>query len=228
MDSGDPIRIDAPDLDRNGRPDIVAMDAVAVVVEAVHQLSPCPGDAVPVPARLEDRAGERESGNRWDDHVERLPDPAVGLRVRERSDDAQIFHDRHRPSVREQQRERVGCRRPNVQEMHVETVDASDELRVGVDQRLPGAPVIAVAPILDEGSHATRRDAEVGRSRDLGNKPGPIESIGQVLEIRSGDVDPERSDRRCLPFGSHARSAPGVSASSAAESRWRTSTVTSN
>jgi hypothetical protein len=57
-------------------------------------------------------------------------------------------------AVTEHERQRVRLGRADVEEEHVRAVDGRRVLRVRVEPRLPGSPVVAVAPVL--GQLATR------------------------------------------------------------------------
>ena len=75
------------------RAGVVAVRAVAVVAEPPHQLGPRLRGALRVPARLGGRPGEAEPRKGRDDHVERVGRvPAVGARVGERTDEAEVLH----------------------------------------------------------------------------------------------------------------------------------------
>ena len=96
--------------------------------------APCayPVQALPAPDRVgsqrrsEQRglSGEPESGERRDHDVERvIGRTAVGDRVGERTDEPQKIDDRARPAVSEDQRQRVGVRRADVDEVDVDPDD---------------------------------------------------------------------------------------------------------
>ena len=70
MHADDMLGVDAAEFRGDERADVAALRAVAVVAEAAHQLGPGPGDPVGVPARLGERAGEPEAGERRDHDVE--------------------------------------------------------------------------------------------------------------------------------------------------------------
>src|SRR4029077_18683704 len=60
------------------------------------------------------------------------------------------LHDRSRPSVRENDRQRVLVRGTHVNEMNANPVDLSTVLREGIEASLEPAPVVLVAPIDDQ------------------------------------------------------------------------------
>ena len=55
--------------------------------------------------------------------------------IGERFDDLHLLDDRSRPSVRDDDRQRVLVLRANVDEMNVEAVDLGDEIRHGIQLR---------------------------------------------------------------------------------------------
>src|SRR4029077_14835716 len=60
------------------------------------------------------------------------------------------LHDRSRPSVRENDRERVPVRRAHVDEVNAEPVDLGAVLWEGVEASLEPTPVVLVAPVRDQ------------------------------------------------------------------------------
>ena len=142
---------DATHLWGDERAGVVAVRAVAVIAESVHQGGPGARGAVAVPASLCRRAGEAVARQRRNDQVEGVPwIAAVGARIAERADDVEVLHDRGRPAVRKDQRRRIRLGGADVQEMDRLSVDRRRELGVGVQPRFPGAPVVAVAPAVDQ------------------------------------------------------------------------------
>src|SRR5262249_11945096 len=85
------------------------------------------------------------------DDMERIlrPSPVAGG-IAERADDLHELYDRSRPSVRENDRQRVLLRGTHMDEMNANPVDLSPVLREGVDASLKAAPVILVAPVSNE------------------------------------------------------------------------------
>src|SRR5271167_923734 len=67
--------------------------------------------------------------------------------IGQRIDDFQLFDDRARPSVRNDQRQRIFMFRTDVNEMDVEPVDLGDELWQGVQSCFDLAPVVICRPI---------------------------------------------------------------------------------
>src|SRR4029077_16023342 len=136
---------------RHSRPPIAALCHPAVVAEELHQRRPGAGDPVHVPARLHRLVGEGEARERRHDDMERvlLPSPVPGG-IAERADDLHELHDRSRPSVRENDRERVPVRRAHVDEVNAEPVDLGAVLWKGVEASLEPAPVVLVSPVGDQ------------------------------------------------------------------------------
>ena len=129
-------------------------------------------------------------GSEGIDHVEGVGRvAAMGAGVGERADHPQELHGRAGPAVGQQQRERAGLCRPDVQEMDRLTVDRGDELRDLVERRLGGPPVVAGPPVLGEVRAGSRR---ARRAPSLPGQCCPASGYG-----RAG-----RADRRCRPAGS--------------------------
>src|SRR5262249_62024968 len=82
--------------------------------------------------------------------------PAVFGGNGERGDDLQLLDDRAGPAVRDDQWQRVLLRRPDVDEMDVESVDGGDELVERIQLRFASAPVVFRGPIVRQVLH--RRD----------------------------------------------------------------------
>src|SRR5215470_6922541 len=117
----------------NARTPVAALGAVMLVAETRHQLIPGIRNSLDAPAGPSGLGAETESWQRRADHVEGVEGlPAVPDRVGQWPDDLSEFNDGARPAVRHDQRERVGLRRPHVQEVNTETVDAGAELREAV------------------------------------------------------------------------------------------------
>jgi hypothetical protein len=74
-------------------------------------------------------------------------------------DDLQLLNDRAGPAVIDDQRQRVLTLRTNVNEVNVEAVDFSDELRQSVQLRLAPAPVVVRPPIPREFLNRRERHA---------------------------------------------------------------------
>src|SRR4029077_19145255 len=79
--------------------------------------------------------------------------------IAERADDLHELHDRSRPSVRENDRQRVLLRGAHVDEMNANPVDLGPVLREGVDASFKAAPVILVTPVSNERLSLLEGDA---------------------------------------------------------------------
>jgi len=73
--------------------------------------------------------------------------------IGERLDDLQLLDDRAGPAVRDDQWQRVRLRRPDVDEVDVESVDLGYELRERIQLRLASAPVVVHGPVIREVLH---------------------------------------------------------------------------
>src|SRR5215218_4586103 len=100
------------------------------MAETPHQLRPGAAHALRAPAGARRLAGEPVAGHGWDDYVERvLGAAAVSRRIRQPIDDLQLFDDRARPSMVDDERQCVVVLRANVDEVDVQSVYLGDEVR---------------------------------------------------------------------------------------------------
>lgn len=114
----------------------------------MHELDPGPRGAGGLPPRSRERCREPETGEGRDDQVERIGRfAAVGTGIAQRTDQVDELGDRDGVAVGDDQRQRVGLRRPHVQEVDRLTVDRRHELREPVEPALLLAPVELVAPV---------------------------------------------------------------------------------
>ena len=91
------------------------------------------------------------AGHRRNDHIERIGCiSAVAGGIGQRLDDFQLFGDRARPSVRDDERQRIFMFRTDVNEVNVEPIDLGDELGQGVHFCFDLAPVVVCRPIARE------------------------------------------------------------------------------
>src|SRR6202008_1671374 len=111
-------------------------------------------------AFLDRLVGEGKAWERRDDDMECIlrVSPVAGG-IAERTNDLYELHARSRPSVRENDRQRVRLRGANVDEMNANPVDLGPVLREGVDASLKAAPVILVAPVSNERLSLLEGDA---------------------------------------------------------------------
>ena len=203
------LRIERADPRRDLRAPVAALRAVARVAEAVHQLDERPRDAPHVPAArargLREAVARAATGaTTWNASAALA---AVRLRVGQPRDDVEELDDRAGPAVREEQRQRVRVRRARVDEVDRLAVDARAEVLELVEPRLLRAPVVLVAPVLDQLAQVVDRDPVLpARALDLVREAGPRQPAAQVVEDRVVDADLEPLDRRRSWRGRHAAS----------------------
>jgi hypothetical protein len=77
--------------------------------------------------------------------------------VGERVDDLQLFDDRARPAVVDEERQRVVVLRADVNEVDVQPIDLGAELGQGVQFRLADAPGVVRGPVAREFLHRRER-----------------------------------------------------------------------
>ena len=142
MDAEQPLGCLAAHRVGHGSALVAALGDVTGVAEMAHQLRPGARDAPGIPADLGRLCGEAVAEQGGQHEVERvLGASAVSGRVGERTDGLEQLDDRARPSVRDDQRQRVLVRGLDVDEVEVHRVDLGLELREGVQSRLTRAPV---------------------------------------------------------------------------------------
>ena len=116
-------------------------------------------------------------------------------RVGERFDDLQLFDDRTRPAVRDDERQRVVVLGANVDEVNVQPVDLGNELRQRVQLRLALTPVVAISPVVRE----LLRRLEGYTLRLISNRllirpPRGRNPRPQIFKIRLRSLDRKRLD----------------------------------
>src|SRR5919202_5012116 len=95
----------------------------------MRQLGKGAGDALHVPSRLAGGSRKAESGDRRTHHMERVAGcTAVMSRIGKRANDIHEFNYRAWPPVGYDQRQRVGFRRSDVQEVQLLPVDGGGAL----------------------------------------------------------------------------------------------------
>ena len=158
------------------------------VAEALHQL--CPGSAHPLGAPTGARRLPREpvARHRRNHEMECVRGArAVRRGIGQSIDDLQLLDDRARPTVIDDERQRVFVLRANVDEVDVESVDLGDELRERVQLRLARAQVVVRAPVASERLRGCERHA-LGLIRDgllLGPARRP-QAPPKVVKIPAG------------------------------------------
>jgi hypothetical protein len=96
------------------------------------------------------------------------------------ADHVEELEDRTGPAVGEDQRQRVGVGRPDVQEVDVLAVDLGGVLRIAVERGLLSAPVELLAPVGGQLADPLQRDAEV--PADAGQFVGPADAVQAVVQ----------------------------------------------
>src|SRR5258708_4135694 len=105
------------------------------------------------------------------------------------------FDDRARPAMGDDQRQRLRMGRTNVEEMNVEPVDFSRELRKAIEQRLAAAPIIRFSPIAADLLDPFQRRALAPVVDQFGFRPsGPAQSRSEIVEHIVADRDAKRLD----------------------------------
>ena len=120
---------------------------------------------------------------------------AVRRRIGQSVDDLQLLDDRARPSVIDDERQRVFMLRTNVKEVDVQPIDFGDELRSGPQVRLARAPVVVRHPMAREFLHHGERHA-LGLIGD-GLLLGPVrgcDASTKVFQSLIRNVDVEGAD----------------------------------
>ena len=166
-----------------------------LVAEALHERDIGTPHADRVPARLGRLAREPVARHVRDHHVEGVRRAAaMRRRVGEQVDDLHLLDERARPSVADDERQRILVLRANVDEVDVQPVDLGDELWDGVEPRLALAPVVLRLPVasdrLDRLQLHALRWAVDGL---LFGPAGGSDACPQVFQVRLGDLDRERS-----------------------------------
>lgn len=116
---------------------------------------------------------------------------AVAARVGERADDVEHLDDGAGPAVGDDERQRVRLGRADVQGVDRLPVEGGEQLRVLVEACLPGAPVVAVRPVV--GDLTEVGDGHAALPADVGQvgPPGALDALAEVVERGVGHVDAE-------------------------------------
>ena len=174
---------------------IAALHAIASIAKPLgHQAIERRGDAADAPPAVRGLAAEAEPRERRDHDIKRVRGVAAVRRgVRQRPDQFEKLHDRTRPAVNKQQWKRVRPLAVEVDEVEVHAVHLTEELGVGVDCRLVGPPIVAVAPVVAESADVLEVGAVVPPGIvELAGPAGAFEPCLQVIEDWLGDVDAVR------------------------------------
>src|SRR5262249_39001202 len=122
---------------------------------------------------------------------------AVCRRVGEGANDVEHLNDGAGPAMRDDERQRILVRRPDVDEVDVEAVNFGNELRESVQPRLEPPEVVVGGPIPRDFPHGGQLHALrlVWNSLLLGPARGRYPRT-QRLEFSLGDLDREWPDFR--------------------------------
>jgi hypothetical protein len=185
------VGVDHPEQGGDRRAPVTALGAVAVVAQAPHELGPRLGDAAHAPARLGGLLAEAVARQRRAHHVEGVGRVApVGGRIHQRAERVEELDDRPRPAVGEDQRQRLGVRRADVEAVDAQAVDLRAKGTEVVQPRLDHPPVVAVRPVRAQVLHVGPRDALRPVLHRLRLRPaGATEPLAQVVEVGLGDGD---------------------------------------
>src|SRR5262249_52639783 len=181
------------------RPPIAALRREAPVAEDVgHQRREHVGDLDDAEAWLVRPERERVAGQRGRHDGERIGRIAAEPRgVGEHRDDALELHDRPGPSVREEERQRVGPDAWLVDEVNVDAGDRRRELTEAIQGRFVGPPIVLVAPVRNELFHVREVGAVAPRlTRRFVRPAHALEPRAHVGQHAVGHVDRERPRRR--------------------------------
>ncbi len=139
---------------------ISALGHITGVAQPLHEHRPRFGDTRQAPSAGRGLVGEAIAGERWHDDVEGvLGSATVGRGIGQRGDDFEEFDDRARPSVRQNDRQRIRVFRRHMQKVNSETVELRSILGNRVHASFKAAHVVAGSPILCERLHIRQRHA---------------------------------------------------------------------
>src|SRR5262249_20893246 len=123
----------ARQLAGDGGTPVATLRDVAGVSKALHQFRPDSRDVFRAPTGARRLAGEAVARHGGDHDIERVCGAAsVRGRIRERTDDVDELEHRARPTVRDENRQRILVTRADVDEVNVNAVNGSHELRQGI------------------------------------------------------------------------------------------------
>src|ERR1700683_1614281 len=177
------------------RAPITALRRIAIEAERLrHQLVEYFGDGLNVHRAAGGMPRESVAGQRGGDHGKRI---ARGTAVRDRGGEHRNdFHelvDRSRPSVQQQQRLGIGSAAFLANEMDLEAVDVSLEMFEAIQLRFMFAPIIFVAPIVEQLAHVREITPILPPSiRNLVWQAGASEPLLKIFEDTFGHIDSKR------------------------------------
>src|SRR5947207_11323114 len=113
----------------------------------------------------------------------------------QRIDDLQLFDDRTRPAVSDDERQRIWMFRTNVDEMNVHAINLGDELRQGVQSRFDLAPIVIRLPVACELLHRRELHALSIVLHEFRRRPlGCLYTPAQFGEFRFRNIYVEGTD----------------------------------
>src|SRR2546425_986579 len=167
---------------------VAALGGEAAIAQDVgHQSREDVGDLLHAEAQLIRAEGESVARQRRRDDGERVRRVAAeARRVGQHRDQPLELHDRARPTVREQERQRRRTDAGLVDEVELDLTQLDRELTESVESRLVSAPVVARAPVLDQPLGRVACDAEAERleARALAvDQRAGAELLGEAPEL---------------------------------------------
>ena len=194
MDADDVIGVVQAQRSRDRRAPVAALGAVVVVAQAGHEGGPGVADVPHAPSRFARLVAPAVAGQGRAHDMEGVRGvAAMGLRVRQRTDDIKELHHRSGPPVRKDQREGVGVRGRHMDVMNPEAVDRGAILRELVDAGLAGRPVVLFGPVAAELFQDLERDALAPITDGFGFRPASApEALAEIVDLRVGNVQSER------------------------------------
>src|SRR5258706_16229993 len=128
---------------------------------------------------------------------------AKACRIRQHRNDPAKIRERARPTVREQQRDWIGALALDVNIVKIDRVDLHRVLSELIQRGFVLAPVVLVAPIVDERPEILQIDPVVPSWRNLIRPAHVLQSLLQIHKRRVRHCDPEWFEKIWLGSGRH-------------------------
>src|ERR1700722_810014 len=128
---------------------------------------------------------------------------AKACRIRQHWNDPAKICERTRPTVREQQRDWIGALALDVNIVKIDRVDLHRVLSELIQCGFVLAPVVLVAPIVDERPEILQIDSVVPSWRNLIRPAHVLQSLLQIHKRRVRHCDPEWFEEIWLGSGRH-------------------------
>ena len=175
---------------------VATLCAIARVAQTVHQRSPGRRDMIDAPTDSHWLGRKAKARQRRANHVKGVSAvAAMGGRIGQRLDHLVELNHRARPAVGDDQRHGLRVWGAHVQEMNVEPVDLSSELRKAVEQRFATAPIIVLSPVLADLFDPLQRRALAPVVDQLCLRPAsPLQSRLKIREHVITDRNPKGLD----------------------------------